>query len=486
MSDKPNFLWICTDQQRHDTLGCYGNPFVHSPNIDALAKTGALFENAFCQSPVCTPSRASFITGRYPRTTRCRQNGQSIPLDEVLVTRVLADAGYLCGLAGKFHLNPCHRSVAPIREKRINDGYTFFHWSHDHHNPKPINVWPGDEYQAWLNAHNIKYISTPLPECKHVRRSMPAEHHHTTWCANKAIEFMQNAAAHDTPWLFSVNIFDPHHAFDPPDDFFNRYLKILDQVPLPNYLEGELKNKPWFQDADHLGHDGMDFTAMSPAQHRLVRAAYWAMCDLIDIQVGRMIEALRQTGQLDNTIIIFMSDHGEMLGDHGIYLKGPHFYEPAIHIPLIISNPPRFAPDRRTSALTELTDLAPTILELAGLPIHPGMQGRSLLPLLTEKTTAHRDSVYCEYLNAMPKHEPKAFATCLRTATHKLNAFHGMEPGELYDLEKDPTETHNLWSDPASLPLKARLLECLCTRMAETTDPLPHTPIQLVNPPSAP
>ena len=107
MSTRPNILWICTDQQRHDTLNCYGNPFVKSPNIDALAKSGLLFENAYCQVPVCTPSRASFLTGRYPRTTRCRQNGQAMPPDEVLVTRLLADAGYFCGLAGKLHISPC-------------------------------------------------------------------------------------------------------------------------------------------------------------------------------------------------------------------------------------------------------------------------------------------------------------------------------------------------------------------------------------------
>src|SRR3546814_19952192 len=112
---KPNILWVCTDQQRWDTLGCYGNDHVETPHLDRLAKQGVLFERAFCQSPVCTPSRASFLTGRYPRTTRCRQNGQSIPADERLISRLLADAGYACGLSGKLHLSPCHRS----EERRV-------------------------------------------------------------------------------------------------------------------------------------------------------------------------------------------------------------------------------------------------------------------------------------------------------------------------------------------------------------------------------
>ena len=125
MSDisRPNILWICTDQQRWDTLGCYGNPYVHTPHIDRLASEGVLFERCFSQSPVCTPSRASFLTGRYPRTTRCRQNGQDISDDEVLVTRLLADAGYVCGLAGKLHLSACNPSVTPEMESRIDDGY---------------------------------------------------------------------------------------------------------------------------------------------------------------------------------------------------------------------------------------------------------------------------------------------------------------------------------------------------------------------------
>jgi arylsulfatase A-like enzyme len=137
---RPNILWICTDQQRFDTLGCYGNRFVNTPNIDALSQQGVLFEQVFSQSPVCTPSRASMLTGRYPSTARCRQNGASIPADEVLITRLLSDAGYICGLSGKLHLSVCNPKASPGTERRINDGYDEFHWSH-HPNPD----WPTNE-----------------------------------------------------------------------------------------------------------------------------------------------------------------------------------------------------------------------------------------------------------------------------------------------------------------------------------------------------
>jgi arylsulfatase A-like enzyme len=236
----------------------------------------------------------------------------------------------------------------------------------------------------------------------------------------------------------------------------------------------------------------MAYGKLSDHDHRVVRAAYWAMCDLIDEQVGRMLDALEATGQRDNTLIIFTSDHGEMLGDHGIYLKGPYFYEGAVHVPLIISAP------RSTGAavpaigdLVELTDLAQTILDAAGLPHHPGMQGKSLWPLLTggavpaepaapsglgasQRDRPHREDVYCEYYNAMPWHrDPTPQLTMVRTERYKLTLDHGAAFGELYDLELDPTETLNRWNDPEHASVKMDMLIRLADRMAFTADPLP-------------
>lgn len=472
----PNVLWICTDQQRFDTLGCYGNPFVHTPNIDRLAERGVLFENSFSQSPVCTPSRASFLTGRYPRTTRCRQNGQDIPKDEVFVTRLLKEgAGYINGLSGKLHTSTCNPSVNKGTERRIDDGYDEFHWSH---HPRP--EWPTNEYGNWLIERGVKYDVRPSERSKQVSIGMPVEYHQTTWCAEKAINFIRANADYDYPWLFSVNIFDPHHPFDPPAEYLERYLERLDEIPLPNYVEGELANKPLFQQIDHGQSYNTPhlhaFTEMSEDEHRYVRAAYWAMIDLIDAQVGRMLDALEETGQLENTIVIFMSDHGEMLGDHGIYLKGPYFYEPAIKVPLIVSMPGTVLQGQRSTALVELVDIAPTLLEAAGLPRYPGMQGRSLWPMLTGEAPLdqHRDDIYCEYYNAMPWHrDPTAQATMVRTERYKLVAVHGVG-GELYNLERDPNETHNQWDNPDYAPVKLELFSRLCDRMAYTVDPLPE------------
>jgi arylsulfatase A-like enzyme len=307
---------------------------------------------------------------------------------------------------------------------------------------------------------------------------MPAEQHQTYWCAQKAVDFIEARRNRDEPWLFSINMYDPHHPFDPPADFLEPYLKDLDAVPLPAYRKGEEMDKPSWQRKDHEGayggNAGFPFHEMLDSEHRLVRASYWAMCDLIDREIGRVLESLERTGQRDNTIIVFMSDHGELLGDHGIYLKGPFFYECSIKVPLII-NWRNHIKQNRYRALAELNDLPQTLLELCALPFHEGMQGKSLAALLSGSGgDSHHESVYCEYLNAMPWHkDPPAFATMVRTARYKLVAAHSDNSGELYDLEEDPGEHYNRYRDSAYGNIKVELLERLLNHWSKTADPLP-------------
>ena len=463
----PNVLWICTDQQRFDTIGCLGNAHIRTPHIDQLAAQGVAFTRAYCQNPVCTPSRASFLTGRYPRTTRTRQNGQDIPPDEVLVTKTLADAGYDCGLAGKLHLSSCDNHKV---EQRIDDGYRVFHWSH-HPNPD----WPENAYIQWLEAKGHKWEDHyHRPKGAEAYAGMPAELHQTTWCAEKAIEFMREPRK--GPWLMSVNIFDPHHPFDPPQDYLDRY--DPDAVPAPKFQPGELEHKPHYQAVDHQGAysgNGVSCAKLSRRQRREIVAAYYAMIELIDDQVGRMLQALDDTGQRDNTIVIFMSDHGEMLGDHGILLKGPHMYEGAVHVPLIVSWPERFKRGLRSDALVELTDLAPMLLECAGLPIAPSVQGRSILPILTGDAPAdkHRDFVFSEHYNSFSFHDPIAYNTMVRDERYKVVVYHSSELGELYDLETDPDEFDNLWDKPEHRELRFEMVKKCFDASVFTLDPLP-------------
>lgn len=453
----PNVLWLCTDQQRYDTIGALGSTLVRTPNIDRLIDNGVAFTHAYCQSPVCTPSRASFLTGRYPRTTRCRQNGQKIPSDEVLVSKMFADAGYHCGLAGKLHLSSCSGGKV---ESRIDDGYHDFRWSH---HPQPD--WPENAYTQWLHAKGQRWEELYSGHATgYVKEGVPAEFHQTTWCAEMAMDFIRGNQSR--PWLFSFNCFDPHHAFDPPAEYLSRYNPA--DMPLPKRRDGELAGKTSFQrlDAEWAHNSPGEFHtgAMTDNDRRQVTAAYYAMCELIDDQVGRILQTLDETGQRENTIVIFMSDHGEMLGDHGIYFKGPHFYDEAIRVPLVISCPQRFQSGTQVNGLTELVDLVPTLLDACELPIPNRVQGRSLVPHLSGRASAnqHRDHVFCEYYNSWTHHD--AYGTMLRTATEKIVVYHGTDQGELYDLASDPDEFTNLWDSTNHQAMKLQLMQALLRR----------------------
>ena len=466
VADQPNILWICTDQQRADTLHALGNSHIRTPNIDALIKNGTAFTRAYCQSPVCSPSRASFLTGRYPRTTRCRQNGQALPPSERLISRLLADAGYTCGLAGKLHLATCANGVV---EKRTDDGYKTFHWSH---HPQPD--WPENAYTQWLSQQGQNWDSLYEGETTpYIKEGIPAEYNQTTWCANMAIDFIHEQKGN--PWFFSYNCFAPHHPFDPPADYLARYNP--DDLPLPKSRPNEADSKTTFQQLDsefaHSDPNSYHVAAMTDRNKQEVTAAYYAMIELIDENVGRMIASLQETDQLKNTIVIFMSDHGEMLGDHGIYLKGPHFYEEAVRVPLVFSWPGHFQKERREEGLMELTDIAPTLLDSAGLEIPQYIQGKTLLPILMGKkdSKGHRNSVFSEYYNAWSHQH--SYGTMHRTNSHKMIVYHGTDQGELYDLVKDPDEFENLWKSHSHQELKTRLLKETFDASVFTMDPSP-------------
>lgn len=469
MTRRPNILWICTDQQRFDTIAGLGNEHIRTPNLDRLMSEGTTFTHAFSQSPVCTPSRCGFLTGIYPATVRGRQNGQLEPPDgELLVTRMLADAGYDCGLAGKLHLAVCHGRVEP----RTDDGYRVFHWSH---HPQPD--WPENAYIQWLEAQGQTWgdLYHPRPG-EYAWPGIPAQYHQTTWCAEMALQFIDESR--DGPWLMSVNPFDPHIAFDPPPEYWERY--DPDALPLPDYVPGELDNKPRFQQTDHHGAHGGRGKSCADAtdrQLREVKAAYYAMIEHIDHHVGRLLDHLDEIGQREDTVVIFHSDHGELLGDHGMLQKGPHFYDCSVRVPLIISWPGEFEEGLVSDALVELIDLAPTVLEACGEEPPERMHARSLMPILRGEADPHehRDSVYCDYLNAMPCRRPPAYGTMYRDRDWKICVYHGdaRGEGELYDLQADPGEHTNLWDESDYAGERLEYTHRCFDRSVFTMDPWP-------------
>ena len=467
MRSSPNVLWLCTDQQRFDTLRTFGNPHARTPVLDQLVREGTSFSNAFCQSPVCAPSRASFLTGRYPRTTRCRQNGQTIPPEELLVSNLFNQAGYRCGLAGKLHLASCSDGKV---EKRTEDGYDDFSWSH---HPQPD--WKENAYTQWLREKGRDWHDLQGRKISpYVQEGPPADYHQTTWCAEKAIEFIR--ANQGNPWFFSFNCFDPHHPFDPPAEYLERFK--ADEMPLPSTHSSENFGKPTFQRLDRIwahNNPGEFHTeAMTDEDRRQVCAAYLAMVSLIDHQVGRILTVLEETGQAENTLVVFMSDHGEMLGDHGIYFKGPHFYDCQLRVPLIMRWPAGgVVENRRIDGLVELVDLVPTFLDAASLEIPERIQGKSMLPMIQggAERLGCREQVYSEYYNSWT--HGNAYGTMLRTKDEKIVVYHGTDEGEFYDLANDPEEFFNLWDHPDALKRKNAMLARCFDASVFTMDPHP-------------
>lgn len=442
-ASRPNVLWYCTDQQRFDTIGALGNRYVQTPVVDQLVADGVAFTHAYCQSPICTPSRSSFMTGMYPSRLHNTRNGNdTFPGFPPVITRLIANAGYECGMIGKFHLQSSgHRT-----EPRIDDGFSFWKFSH-----APRDDWQeGHDYGDWVRSRG-----GDLNAMREHEDRVPPEFHQTTWASERAIEFIEQP--HDQPWLLNINIYDPHPPFIPPRVYADRFDPA--DMPGPHFRESDL-----VQQAKFAAIDFQD-DVKTPADHdaHTAQARYYAMIAQIDDQFARLLAALDKTGQRENTVIIFTSDHGETLGDHGLMFKGCRFYEGLIRVPLIFAWPGRYQSSVRNDDLIELVDLSATLLDICGVAQPAYMQGQSLTPILTGQGGGYgpREFVRSEYFDALDTSftgGSGTFATMYRNRKYKLSVYHGHGLGELYDLENDPWEFDNLWDDPAYERVKAELV----------------------------
>jgi len=461
----PNILWYCTDQQRYDTIGSLNNPHVSTPYIDRMVAQGTAFTKTYCQSPICTPSRASFLTGCYPNALRTPRNGNFIFSDQYpLISKILNDHGYDCGLVGKLHLASSFQRIEP----RVDDGYRFFKWSH-----APRDDWKeGHDYAEW-----VRQKGSVLKELVKDVNGIPAELHQTTWGTDRSIDFIEENR--EGPWFLSVNVYDPHPPFNPPKEY--RDMFDPKSMPDPLFRETDLIQQKILEPIDFQSKvcrpeeldicdpilprtptaDSVRGDDPSPGERDAwtLKAAYYAMIKLIDDQFGRLVQFLEDTNQLENTVIIYSTDHGESLGDHGLIEKGCRFYEGLVHVPLVISWPGMVKEGLQSEALVELMDVTPTLMEILGIPQPDYMQGMSLWPILSGKKSAtfHKPMVRSEFFDALnqPFHTR---ATMLRDERYKLVVYHGIGLGELYDLEQDPGEFNNLWDETGSSAIKNNMI----------------------------
>ncbi len=443
MSDRPNVLLITTDQQRYDTLGATtGESWHRTPHLDALAGEGVLFERSYVQNPVCMPSRASLQTGRYPHQhgvdhmKREIDDSPGLPPWELTIMERLQEAGYRTGGTGKLHMMP----PKGFHWERLTNGkgarWREFEGSELGRGPL------GPTYASWLEhkrpgAYEEIYEQRQENAYRDYRTAitnvLPVEEYIDTWVAEQAIEFLHDP--HSDPFFLWCGFMSPHGPVDPPEPYDAIYDE--DDVGMPN-------QRPDPTDPASPKGAAEGWWGDDEALILRWRRHYYGLVALIDELVGRLLETLEDRGLMENTVVIFTSDHGEMAGDWNMMAKG-NFYEEVLRVPTIVSPPDGGAIDS-TDELVEVADLAPTILEYAGLDVPRQLPTRSLRPFLQGQTDSHgRDAIFSERYY---EREETRHAACVRTDRYKY--IHHKHDGEreLYDLETDPHELTNLATDP--------------------------------------
>jgi arylsulfatase len=460
---RPNILLITTDQQRSDTIGAHGSTHVRTPNIDRMAREGVVFDRAYVQNTVCIPSRACIQTGRYTHQHGVRYMESEIDLTpglpdhELTFMDHLRDAGYVTGATGKIHMMP--ERGFDFMEIVGGKGARWTQSTGASIGPAPL----GKQYADWLNArrpggYEEIYAQRRLPEYQRNRASLinvlPLEHYVETYTLEKSIEFM--TTAREAPFFLWCGFCGPHGPHDPPES--HAHLYPFDQIRLPATLQHDLSDRP-----PHLRPQRRrgPLDRETEASLRIYMSYYYCLCTLIDDYVGMLLEVLRTRGLLENTLILYTSDHGEMLGDFWRFGKGC-FYEPVVRVPLIV-RPPDGCPGQHFGGLAEVMDIAPTILDYAGIPCPGEMSAESLRPALEGGGLA-RPCVLSEFTS----NDQAINAKCLISDRYKFVLWDTEQGGELYDLQEDPDELRNLYYDSGYRDIRNQHAEMLLVRLMRT------------------
>lgn len=427
---KPNILFIMSDQHRYDYFGAAGADFMNTPNLDRLAQRGVRFSNCCTNSPLCTPARLSLATGLLPHRVGLR-NPDFLPLSTPTYYQHVRDHGYRVGCVGKLDL-----AKADGYNGRYGDRPCAYSWGFTHpeecegkmhagRSATPLGPYTWYlENKGLLQAFHEDYQEREkkgwIKGASH-DSVLPTEDFEDVYIGRRAAEWLRNVPD-DFPWHYFVSFVGPHDPFDPPTEYADLYRDADVPAPIPPNDQ----DKPDWIDGKKQGCEAEEI--------RTARRQYCASTQAIDEQIGAMLDALEERGMLENTYIIYSSDHGEMLGDHGLFTKSVP-YEASMRVPLLISGP-GIEKERTSEALVELMDLNPTISDLAGLPRQREMDAQSLLPVLEGQTDTHRSGCVSALTNFR----------CIRTAEHKFVESYN-DKTELYDLRNDPDEQVNVIDD---------------------------------------
>jgi uncharacterized sulfatase len=495
-ANRPNIILITTDQQRKDSLSCYGSPFVHTPQLDSLAAEGIRCERAYCTNSVCTPSRASLFSGQYVHRHGAWNVGMKIAPDTKLLPQVLVERGFRTHHIGKAHFQPYQPKAEQTRESTPDWDKIYPEFSGPYYGFETIEMSMGHtvggvsgHYGTWVKERcgdgGAKFAQTRRSSVPFggaaVDWELPAAYRQTEWAAERAVAFLQEYAAEQAriqveeqagegrPFFLNIGFQDPHHPHALPPEW--REDLDVERIPAPTFVEGELDDKPaFFRDVHEgswsskhplhgafplagQGRSGTHAGQIPLTDQLLGRAYYYRMVEGIDAACGRIFQTLDELGMGDNTIIVFTSDHGELLGDHGFWMKGPFHYEQLINIPLIIRWKGVLPAGEVQPGIVSLVDIAPTLLAMCGIELPADMEGKDLSAWLAGKGGSGRTRALVETVDDPHKIRVKTIVT----ERWKLSCYPGQAFGELVDLQQDPGELRNLWDDPAYRHIKAEL-----------------------------
>ncbi len=464
----PNLLFVYTDEQRYDTMGAYGNRQIETPNLDRFAESATVFEEAYVTQPVCTPSRSTLLTGLYPHTNGCTANNVPLPPEVACLPEMLAEGDYVCGHHGKWHLGDEIFPQHGFEDWRaIEDMYRRYY--------RPDK--PRDQvshYQRWLRAQGLE-----PPEGDAFNRGQVAqlaeEYSKPAYLAREATRFLSENR--HNPFVLFVNFLEPHMPFTGPrDDQYDP-----DEIPLPDNFEAvpgpdqPLRLRAGLEKWKRRFSTEEDF-------RRLI-SRYWGLCSQVDTHFGRIMDALEEFGLADNTIVVYTSDHGDMMGSHGMVAKTV-MYQEAVRVPLLVRAPGR-PEGRRVAGPVSQIDVVPTLLDMMGQPIPERLQGVSRRDAVEGETAQFDEDVFIEWNSAngysadielpdaTPEEIRESWSDPVRTIVTPDGTRFSCSPRgdhELYDLNEDPGETTNLATDGEYLPLMRDLRERIVRWQERTGD----------------
>jgi arylsulfatase A-like enzyme len=421
-SGRPNVLLILPDQFRGQDLGCMGNADVHTPHIDRLASEGVLLPNTFANTPLCTPARGNLLTGKYAHVHAVPINDLRMGELEATLGDHFSRAGYRTGLVGKWHLDGGQRLPGFIPPGLRRHGFQFWAANECDHNP--------------THSQYFRDTSEPIPF---------TEFEAKTW-TDIAIEFMRETR--DKPFFLEVAMYSPHPPYHAPAEYLSKY------------DAAKLRTRANWVEATRGGS-------------RTDIATYYAMISAIDDQVGRLMQALKDFGVEENTIVLVSSDHGNMLGSHGLIDKQQP-YEESIAVPGVVRFPRRIRPGRRLDAFFTHVDMGPTLLALCGLPVPREMQGTDISSALTGE---ERPAPHSAFFQVFAPYHTSVVPFAWRGVRNEryMYARSKAQPWVLYDLKQDPYELKNLADDPAARGIREQMEKELAEWMERSEDSWDYT-----------